>query len=132
MSFFSYYNYCVIDGARILFFTAVVESSTESYIGKWTAIESNTFIESIKIVDNDTTSYKYCNQNMLNWDTPFVFPALPSFQPSEGRWMTGEQESLAQIWAWTSVAILAFVFTFFLISIKHFLSAPFQVSFYLK
>ena len=54
----------------------------------------------------DAQVYKYCNQNLLNYDGR-SFPALPKWQNEGSKWMTDDQESVLVVYGWISVAILA-------------------------
>ena len=56
-------------------------------------------------INEGGTVYKYCNQDLRSYSGR-SFPPLPKFQPEGSEWMTDDQESILQIFGWTSVAIL--------------------------
>jgi len=91
---FSYDNLCSFD-----------EYFEGNFIGTYSfTVENNGSEENIMIdVTDESVMYRYCDQNLFR---NFVFPALPSFQQMGLKWMTSEQENLAQIFAWTTVGVL--------------------------
>jgi hypothetical protein len=53
-------------------------------------------------------SWRFCSQDMLR-NQGQSFPALPRFQPEGGEWMTNDQETVTNIYGWTSLAVLVLV-----------------------
>jgi hypothetical protein len=53
--------------------------------------------------DDDSSAYKYCNQNFY---ASGVFPPLPRFQPEDGKWMTESQEIVTSLYGWTSIVVI--------------------------
>ena len=64
-------------------------------------------------VSADALVYRFCNQDFMRYSPLPVFPPLPSRQPNGSEWMTHEQESIAGVFAWTSVAAILFVLLVF-------------------
>ena len=117
-----------------LFFSCIImisaiQSLPEDYLGMWTIPSSDGSTKSIKFIDNTLVrSYRYCNQNLLDWTNKVVFPALPSFQPIEEKWMTNNQERIAYIWGWTSVVVVGIIVLKVLNAIKNQCSRKYEVS----
>ena len=55
----------------------------------------------IKKTVHDKTNYKYCNQNLLEM---YVFPAQ-----SDSTWMSDDQQTITNLFGWTSVAVLVII-----------------------
>ena len=108
---------------------SAIQSLPEDYLGMWTIPSSDGSTKSIKFIDNTLVrSYRYCNQNLLDWTNKVVFPALPSFQPIEEKWMTNNQERIAYIWGWTSVVVVGIIVLKVLNAIKNQCSRKYEVS----
>jgi len=54
-----------------------------------------------KHIIHDKTNYKYCNQNLLEM---YVFPAQ-----SDSTWMSDDQQTITNLFGWTSVAVLVII-----------------------
>jgi hypothetical protein len=67
-------------------------------------------------IPGDDFSYYFCDQDMTQYRPP-AFPAIPSNQPKGGEWMTSEQ-NFAQIYGFTSVAVIACVVLWVLNSLR--------------
>jgi hypothetical protein len=87
---FSFDNLCQLD------------DTSQDFIGTWTV--NNTIIT----VDENTSTYQYCDQNLFN-RIPIVFPALPRFQDDGLIWMSDEQEKITFIYGWASIGAIGFL-----------------------
>mmetsp|Transcript_9917 Transcript_9917/g.16467 ORF Transcript_9917/g.16467 Transcript_9917/m.16467 type:complete len:1175 (-) Transcript_9917:117-3641(-) len=79
-----------------------------SYVGNWTLKTGETGEEVDAMVSESDSSFRYCLQNLILVSGP-SFPAIPENQPLGDEWMTSDQEKIATIFGWTSVACIAFV-----------------------
>jgi hypothetical protein len=60
------------------------------------------------VVSPFDSTYRYCLQDLYRTEGR-NFPALSAFQPVGDEWMTSEQETVTNIYGWTSVAVLVIV-----------------------
>lgn len=61
------------------------------------------------IVSPEALVYRFCDQDFMRYRPFPAFPPLPSKQPTGGEWMTHDQETIAAVFGWTSVAAILFV-----------------------
>ena len=57
-------------------------------------------------IGNGETYYKYCNQNLLEMN---VFPAQ-----ADSTWMTDDQQTITNLFGWTSIAVMAIICLWFI------------------
>jgi hypothetical protein len=81
------------------------------YLGTTDAITGEGVPVQITIRQGDI-DYFYCLQDMLRFQ-PRAFPAIPAFQTDGGEWMSADQEKVAYLMGWTSVAVICFVAAIF-------------------
>ena len=60
-------------------------------------------------IASDALLYHFCDQDFMRYRPFPVFPPLPSKQPQGSEWMTDEQEVIAAVFGWTSVAAIVLV-----------------------
>ena len=53
-------------------------------------------------VDFNTSSYRFCNQDMLRRQDR-SFPFVPSNQPEGDEWMEPQQETVTTVYGWAAV-----------------------------
>lgn len=63
------------------------------------------------IINENSTTYTYCNQNLLNRKR-LAFPFIPTSQ--NDNWMTEDQEVIVSVHCWVSLFIIIIVFLLFL------------------
>jgi len=81
------------------------------------------------VVASNTTSYQYCNQNLLTPDGKQVrFPAIPYWQNTT-KWMTKDQELVTEIFGWASVCVLGILLLRFAWFAKKSILSLFQVTY---
>ena len=90
--------------------TALLEDGVinSTYVGDHYVDTTNQNNPELYVIAGNTTSYQYCNQNLLRpVDHQVRYPALPYWQyKSDGTWMTKDQEAVTQILGWASVGVL--------------------------
>ena len=90
----------------------------QSYIGNYTVTaRSDTGTRQVDDVEisAETTEYRYCFQDLIQQGKGKLFPFTPVQQPEGGEWMTADQEDVTTIFGWSSVVVIVFVVTKFLL-----------------
>lgn len=64
------------------------------------------------VIDTDTASFRYCLQDYMRYGN-LTFPALSRWQPEGGEWMSEDQETVVDVYGWTSLAVIFVVLIFF-------------------
>jgi hypothetical protein len=77
------------------------------YVGSFSATTPEGESVKVEISEGDST-FKYCNQDMLRYRPWPAFPATPSSQPTESKWMSSEQ-GFSFVLGWTSVGVIVCV-----------------------
>lgn len=89
------------------------DAISKEYLGNHTIKTSDgTMIQ--QNIDSDTESFRYCHQDLLRYTT-LSFPALSRWQSED--WMSDDQETVVNIYGWTSLVVLVIVLGFFIILI---------------
>lgn len=84
------------------------------YLGKTFAAKDGYEKEISISVDENESSYFFCNMNMAQYSPRPAFPAWASNQPVGGEWMEEDQEHLSWFFGWTSVVALVLIVCIFL------------------
>jgi len=108
----------------------VVENNFEEYHGTHLATTSANELVAITIQRSDNV-FQFCDQDMLRYSNPRVFPPLPRFQPDGKEWMTSGQEDALVLIGWACVAVLAYgtaiyVNRIFVTFLRHFFCYSFK------
>jgi len=82
------------------------EELPHEYVGSFNATtgEGESVVFSI---EDGSSVFKYCNQDMLRYNPWPAFPAIPSSQPKGNEWMNEDQQ-FSVILGWTAVWVVGF------------------------
>eukprot|EP00558_Chaetoceros_sp_UNC1202_P004805 CAMPEP_0197242782 /NCGR_PEP_ID=MMETSP1429-20130617/8423_1 /TAXON_ID=49237 /ORGANISM="Chaetoceros sp., Strain UNC1202" /LENGTH=293 /DNA_ID=CAMNT_0042702873 /DNA_START=334 /DNA_END=1215 /DNA_ORIENTATION=+ len=125
---FNFDNLCVVYS---------FDYGTTDYDGTWIMpsikhgrIDRAGGIQTTRLVDIKSSKdqlYEFCNQNFLSERRESLkFPALPSYQPVGNHWMSDDQERLTRVFGWSSVGILCFVVSFYILVVIHTLTKSYK------
>jgi hypothetical protein len=93
------------------------EPASEIYLnGTFTLTTTNGKTIRDVTVGANADSFHYCLQDYFRFGN-FTFPALSSWQPEGGEWMSDEQETVVNIYGWTSVVVVVIVLLCFVLLI---------------
>ena len=104
-------------------------SVSEEYVGTFQVTTGTGAPVDIE-VPSDSSSFYFCDQDMVRLKFPHNFPAIPSNQPAGFEWMIPDQ-NFAYVYGYTCVGILGFVLLILLNKlrkiVKVFFLSPFEV-----
>jgi hypothetical protein len=103
------------------------DSLSPEFEGDWavTTGEDLTFLVS---VGENSTSYRYCLQDFVRYRN-LSFPALSRWQPEGNKWMTEDQESVVNVYGWTSLVVAGSVILFFFSILLRAIARAFSVGY---
>lgn len=92
------------------------ESTTGTYYGTYFVQPIGNKSTQFEVsISSDTPSYHFCSQDFMNRQTGFKFPAFSKYQQYGDKWMTEDQETLSEVYGWTSLCIVAGVCLYFVV-----------------
>jgi hypothetical protein len=100
------------------------EEGGMSFVGNWNLTEG------LRNVTEEDLSYRYCLQDFFRYDRKEKsFPFISKFQREGKEWMTPDQETITDVFGWTSVGVLVAIFLSFIWSWFHALRGFFEGSY---
>ena len=121
-------QFCFFNKSHLYYYfllSKALESTSSNYFGTWDipSVNDGETMTTV-VIDSSYQSFKFCNQNFFDYG---AFPALPSFQPSDAKWMTEGQERATEAMGWSCVAILAVIAIHFFMCYYRYLTQTYKV-----
>jgi hypothetical protein len=81
------------------------------YVGSFNLTGNDGNVFNDVLISQSDSSYRYCLQDIIRYSS-VGFPALSQWQPKGNEWMSDGQETVVDIYGWTSLVFLGFAVLF--------------------